>query len=330
MSPGPPVMAPRDLSQPLREVVYRVADNDTGQRLDAWIKGRVTWRSRSDIQRRIAEGRVLVDGRTARKNDRVQAGQEVKVLVDEGPATQVVPVDDIPLVVLLEDPWLIALDKAPGTVVHPVGRHVMDTIVNALHVRHHRGEGIPGAEPPMIVHRLDRDTSGVLVLAKDEEARKALGRDFETRRVQKTYLAVVTGIVEPDQGTIDLAIGPDPEGEIRLKVACVPDGRPSRTDFEVLRRGAGITLLRARPHTGRQHQIRVHLSTIGHPILGDRLYGHPGPVRVRDLDPGAQDPDRVLLDRQALHAETLRFRHPRTGDDVFLEAPLPLDLRSLV
>ena len=323
-------MSPRDLSRPRSEVTYRVPAEDQGKRLDSWLRSQVTWRSRADLQKRIAHGRVLVDGLPARKGARLLADQEVTVLVDEGPATDPVPLEDIPLRVVFEDPWLVVLDKAPGTVVHPVGRHVMDTIVNALHVRHHRGDGVPGKEPPMIVHRIDRDTSGVLVLAKDEEVRKTLGRDFEERRVEKSYLAVVSGPTRDDSGIIEAAIGPDPDSEIRLKVACVANGRPARTEWELVQRTELLSLLRCHPMTGRQHQIRVHLAEIGHPILCDRLYGDASPIRAGDLDPNARDPEHVLLDRQALHAERLLITHPVTGDPLQLEAPLPDDLAGLL
>jgi 23S rRNA pseudouridine1911/1915/1917 synthase len=322
-------VAHRDLSEPLREITYSVEPAEAGQRLDTWLQSRVSWRSRSDLQRRIAEGRVLVDGQPARKGAKLKPGQEVRVLVD-GPAAENVPVHEIPLRVIHEDQCIIVLDKAPGTVVHPVGRHVMDTIVNALHVRHHSGEGVPGPEPPMIVHRLDRETSGVLVFAKDDAVRRRLGADFEKRRVKKSYLAVVSGPVPDDSGTIDLPIGPDLTSEIKLKVACVADGKPSRTDYEIVRRTNLLSLVRCRPHTGRQHQIRVHLAALGHPILCDRLYGNPTAVTAAMLDPEAPDPGLVVLDRQALHAERLAITHPTTGETMSFESPLPADLAALV
>lgn len=321
---------PRDLSEPLKDVSFVVQTDEEGMRLDAWLQSRVSWRSRTDLQRRIRRGSVRVDGRTARKSHRLRAGQRITVDVDEGPATAEVPVDEIPIDVLFEDESIIVINKAPGTVCHPVGRHVMDTIINALHVRHHRGEGVRGEQAPMIVHRLDRDTSGVLVLAKSERARKDLGRDFEDRKVEKTYLAVVAGPVREARGTIEEPIGPDPDAEIRLKVACVEDGKPSRTDWELVRRTDLISLVRCYPRTGRQHQIRIHLATIGHPILCDRLYGDPSPVTAGVLDADARDPDRVLLDRQALHAERLVIRHPVTGETMHLSAPLPTDMAGLI
>jgi len=321
---------PRDLSEPLSEVAFLVKADETGARLDTWLQSRVSWRSRSDLQRRIHDGRVLVDGRPARKSTRLREGQEVRVAVDRGPATEEVPVEDIPIDVLYEDQWIIVLDKAPGIVVHPVGRHVMDTYVNALHARHQRGQGIPGDCAPMIAHRLDRDTSGVLVLAKSEHARRELGRDFEERRVEKTYLAVVSGPMRELTGTIDLPIGPDVSAEIRLKVACVDDGKPSRTDWELVRSTDLISLVRCYPRTGRQHQIRVHLAAIGHPVLCDRLYGDPSPITAGVLDPDAAVPDHVLLARQSLHAERLVIKHPITGALMTFTADLPGDMAAVI
>jgi 23S rRNA pseudouridine1911/1915/1917 synthase len=315
-------MALRDLSRAQTQVEYRAGAADAGRRLDAFLQEHVFWRSRTDLQRRIREARVLVDGKPARKNSRLQPGQVVTVFVDEVAAAAEVPVASIPIEILFEDEHLVALDKAAGTVVHPVGRHVLDTVINALHVRYREaGRDVV----PMIVHRLDRETSGVLVLAKNPEARKRLGAHFETRRVAKSYLAVVAGVVRDDRGAIDLPIGSDPHSEIRLKMACVPEGRPSLTEFEVLARGRGWSLVRCRPRTGRQHQIRVHLAAIGHPILADALYGTAGPMRGGDLDPDAPEPERILLARHALHAESLEFDHPATGARMRLEAPPPPD-----
>lgn len=321
-------MASRDLSQPIREVRYEVPPGDEGQRLDHWLSIRVSWRSRNDLQRRIRDGRILLDGRPARKSARLITGQTITVSVDEDPESDVAPLDQIPLRILHEDEWLVALDKTAGVVVHPVGRHVMDTLINALHA-HYRQAGDERTRP-MIVHRLDRDTSGVLVLAKSPEVRKQLGAAFEDRRVVKSYLALVAGRVGGEHGIIDAPIGPDLDAEIRLKVACVPGGKPSRTRFQVVGRRPAFTLLRCHPETGRQHQIRVHLAHLGHPILCDHLYGDPRPIRAGDLDPEASDPDRVILARQALHAEHLRFTHPVTQEPVDLRAPQPPDFAAVL
>lgn len=320
----------RDLSRPLEEVDFPVGPEDEGARLDVWIASRVTWRSRADLQKRILDGRILLDGRPGRKGERLRAGQVVRVFVDEGPALDEVPVERLPLDVIFEDEHLVVIDKRAGTVVHPVGRRVNDTLINALALRYRLEAG--DAEPiqPMIVHRLDQDTSGVLVFAKTIEARRVLGLDFEERRVEKVYLALVEGEPANDAGTIDAPIGPDLHSEIKIKVACVPGGKASRTDFEVLSRKGFTSLVRCMPKTGRQHQIRVHLAHLGHPILCDRLYGRPDPVTIADLDPRSKEGEHVLLARQALHAERLTITHPITGDEHTFTSELPDDLAFFV
>lgn len=320
----------RDLSKPRREISWRVEADDEGGRLDHWLSQRVPWRSRTDLQRRIAAGRVLVDGEVGRKGQRLRHGQEVRVLLEGNEEHIRKDVESIPLHVLHEDRHLIVIDKAPGHVVHPVGRHVTNTVLNALHVRHHLREHGPGEEPPMIVHRLDRDTSGVLVLAKNEEVRKALGRDFEERRVRKVYLALVEGAVTVDEGLIDEPIGADPNSDNKTRVACVPGGKPSRTHFQVVARAPRMSLVRCRPETGRQHQIRVHLGAIGHPILCDALYGRPEPVTAGSIHLPGLPAGETLLARQALHAERLTFTHPATGEEMDVHAPLAADMQTLV
>jgi 23S rRNA pseudouridine1911/1915/1917 synthase len=237
--------------------------------------------------------------------------------------------DEIPLEILFEDPWLIVLNKAAGSIVHPVGRHVNDTIVSALHVRFHAQPTKQGV-PPMIVHRLDRDTSGVLVLAKDEDVRKTLGLAFESRDVRKTYLAVVEGDIEETEFSVDKPIGPDPAGDSKILRACTDEGKAAVTHFERLEHHPKHTLLRCRPQTGRQHQIRVHLQFKGHPILCDRLYGKAEPVSAGDLSPNHPAPDVTVLDRQALHSESLSITHPVTGQSLLLYAPSPADLMRLL
>ncbi|HMS16129.1 MAG TPA: RluA family pseudouridine synthase [Planctomycetota bacterium] len=318
----------RDLSKPIEFVRFVVTAEEGGMRLDHLLAARVTWRSRTDVQRRILAGTVLVNGQPRRKATAVHSGDRIDVLVD-GPATEPTQMDAIPIQVIYEDDVLIVLNKAPGTVVHPVGRHVNDTLVNALHIRHHK-LGLSGAVPPMIVHRLDRDTSGVLVLAKDEQVRKILGSAFESREVRKTYLAIVRGEVVPASFHVNEPIGPHPTLDSKVMMACVQDGRPAETSFEVLERHASHTLLRCRPHTGRQHQIRVHLMHAGHPILCDHLYGQPGPLLASDLVDDHPDPHARLLSRQALHAESLEFEHPLTHEILRMEAELPADLACML
>jgi 23S rRNA pseudouridine1911/1915/1917 synthase len=316
-------VALKDLSKPTTEISRQVGDSEAGGRLDHVLAAWITWRSRNDLQERIRAGSVLVNGARAKAATRVKTGDTITVIVTPEPGARVDQAA-IPLRILHEEPLFVVLDKPAGAVIHPVGKYVLDTLMNVLHARY-RPEGIV----PMVVHRLDKDTSGVLVVAKDEAARKTLGAAFEGRDVAKEYLAIVAGTLAADR-TIDLPIGPDPSGFNKTKMACVPDGRPSRTEVRVEARFPSATLVRCIPHTGRQHQIRVHLAAIGHPILADALYGGRDAVTAADLGIAAPDPAEVLLSRQALHAARLDVPHPVTGARMVFEAPLAPDLDALL
>jgi 23S rRNA pseudouridine1911/1915/1917 synthase len=316
-------MALKDLSRPATEISRTVTDAEAGSRLDHVLAAWITWRSRSDLQARVRGGTVLLNGSTAKAASRPKAGDVVTVLVTP-PSGAAVDACSIPLRVLHEESLFLVLDKPPGAVIHPVGRYVLDTLMNVLHARYR-----PLGVVPMVVHRLDKDTSGVLVVAKDEKARKRLGAAFEEREVEKEYLAIVRGRMASDR-TIDLPIGPDPSGANRTKMACVQGGRPSLTAVRVERRFDRATLVRCVPHTGRQHQIRVHLAAIGHPILADALYGGGEAATAAELGIEGASVDDVVLDRLALHAGRLVVPHPETGRRLVFEAPLAADLRALV
>jgi 23S rRNA pseudouridine1911/1915/1917 synthase len=315
-------VALKDLSKPTTELSRGVSDSEAGERLDHVLAAWITWRSRNDLQERIRAGTVLVNGAPSKAAARVKAGDKITVIVTPEPGARV-DGDSIPLRILHEEPLFVVLDKPAGAVIHPVGKYVLDTLMNVLHARY-QPEGIV----PMVVHRLDKDTSGVLVVAKDEAARKTLGAAFEGRDVAKEYLALVGGAVAADQ-TVDLPIGPDPSGVNKTKMACVPGGRPSRTEVRVEERFARATLVRCIPYTGRQHQIRVHLAAIGHPILADALYGGRECVTAADLGITSRDPAEILLARQALHAARLDVPHPATRARMVFEAPLAPDLEAL-
>ncbi|HGY92824.1 MAG TPA: RluA family pseudouridine synthase [Planctomycetes bacterium] len=311
----------RDLSLPLKRFVFRVEDEEDGLRLDHALMDRIHWRSRSDLQARIRRGGVLVNEQPAKASRRLQTGDEIAVLIrpedlpDQDPAR-------VPLSVLHEDEDVIVLNKAPGVLVHPIGRHVLDTLVNALWLRFKKsGETGRGVEPH-VVQRLDRNTSGVLILAKTRAAKIALQDVFENRLAQKTYLAWVEGRPDVDAGSIRAPLARDQEGEIRIRMKVDPAGAPSHTEFEVLERHPDASLVRFHLHTGRQHQIRVHAAHLGHPLLADPLYGDPRDVGVEgDAEP--------RLGRQALHAERLVLPHPSGRGDLDIRAPLPNDLSSL-
>lgn len=307
---------PADLSQVPTEVTWEVGEEEAGQRLDAFLVPRLTWRSRTSIVSLIQSGDVSVDGEPcARKGRKLKQGEGVAVAVPppDEPVRHEALGRELASRILFEDAHLIAVDKPPGLVVHPVGRTRVNTLIQGLHwLVAHSGRDVPGGLP-RICHRLDRDTSGVLVLAKSTPARVALQRVFEGRTVQKTYLAFVQGET-PDAETLEAPIGSDPESEIELKMAVRPDGLPARTRYRVQARYPGVTALEVALDTGRQHQIRVHLAHAGFPLLGDVLYG-AGP-----------DP---RIGRQALHAQVLELPHPIGGQPLRLEAPEPADLLAL-
>ena len=274
---------------------------EAGERLDRIVAQHLDM-SRSAVQRIIQEGLLLVDGETSSPAYKVRGGERVEARVpDEGLLPQEI---DVPVV--FEDDHVVVVDKPAGLVVHPGAGNRSGTLVNALLSR-----GIAGGEDPDrpgVVHRLDRDTSGLMVLAKGEPAYSKLVEMMAGRRVGRVYRAVVMGEGLPETGTVDSPVGRDPDNPTLMAVGV---GRPAVTHFEVLKEAAGHTMLRVRLETGRTHQIRVHLSAIGHPVYADPLYGTPVPGR-----------------RLWLHAERLTFVHPVSGEELEFESSLPEDLRE--
>lgn len=282
------------------------ATEHAGVRLDAFLSadGALT---RSQAARLIAEGRVRVNGKPAAKSARLSGGETVTVDVPQLRETALPP-QDIPLDVVYEDDDVIVVNKPTGLVVHPAPGHPDGTLVNAL--LHHCGDslsGIGGEKRPGIVHRIDRDTSGLIIAAKNDAAHLALSAQLKDHSLSRTYECLVTGNMKQDSGTVDAPIGRSSAD--RKKMAVVPTGRRAVTHWEVVARYPGVTHLRCRLETGRTHQIRVHMAYIGHPILGDTVYGAKKEV------PG--------LTGQCLHAVGLRFLHPRTHEVVELSCPLP-------
>ena len=281
---------------------------DAGLRLDAFLAARGAARSRSAAQRLIDAGAVSVDGERRAKNHRVAAGQQVTV---EGEAADGADGQAPEFEIVYEDADLMVVDKPAGLVTHPAPGHRGPTLAGAL-----GGRAAGGADPERagIVHRLDRDTSGLLVVTKTEEAHKALSGALKARQVTREYLALVTGRVDTESGTIDAPIGRD---RTRRTVVSTRSDRPRHavTHFQTLERLPATTLLRVRLETGRTHQIRAHLAAIGHPVCGDAQYG--GGACGRELG----------LERQFLHAEKLMFSHPRSGEPLVCESKPPVDLR---
>ena len=286
------------------------------ERLDRFLTERCAGMSRSRIKRLIEDGEVLVDGRPVNAGYRLRAGQLVEMSVSEPEPTKIAA-QSISLHVLHEDDELLVVDKPAGMPVHPGAGHPDSTLVNATlglssgDIDNIQGD-VGGARRAGLVHRLDMDTSGVIVVAKTDRAHAHLSAQFKSRTVRKRYIALVQGWPEPPEAVIEAPIGRDPDN--RKRMAIVEDGRESTTLYRTLRRYARTALVEAWPRTGRTHQIRVHLASVSHPVVGDATYGH-APVS-RD---GA-------IGRQFLHAASLEFEHPATGDRVRFEAQLPEDL----
>jgi 23S rRNA pseudouridine1911/1915/1917 synthase len=316
----------RDLSRPITEFVFTVNLPEEGTRLDVLLRVHFPWRSREHFRRMVERGDVTVDGAVRKASTRLRKGDVVRVKIPVQPdAPERESADG--LVVLHEDEALVAIDKPAGVVAHPTGRIRHGTLINRLHARYRRAGEPTGDVVPRLAHRLDRDTSGVVLVVKDRRVDAEVTRSFFRREVEKTYLALVEGAPAGDHGRIDLAIGPAPEADTKLQMAVRPDGLPALTRWRVRERFARHAFVELEPRTGRTHQLRVHLAAIGHPIVCDHLYGDLRPLRRSSLDPGVPPAeDAVLLDRLALHAHRLVLRHPVSGEDLALESPIPRDL----
>ena len=279
-----------------------------GLRADQFLAAALDGLTRSAAQRLLEEGRVLCQGKALKKNDRLKEGVPLTVVIPDPTPVEIAP-QDIPLDVVYEDEDVIVVNKPVGLVVHPAPGHPDGTLVNAL--LYHCGQslsGINGEIRPGIVHRIDRDTSGLLIVAKNDAAHLSLAEQLQDHSLYRAYEAVVLGGFREDEGTISLPIARHPTDRKKM---CVDwkNGRPAVTHWTVLERFPGYTHIQCRLETGRTHQIRVHLASIGHPLLGDVVYGAKKPV------PG--------LAGQCLHARRLSFVHPRTGERVTVECPLP-------
>lgn len=278
-----------------------------GERIDLLLARACPQLTRSSAQRLLEEGAVLLEGGPVKKNRRTVPGEEYTLLLPDPEPLDLLP-QDIPLEVVYEDADVIVVNKPVGMVVHPAPGHPDGTLVNAL--LYHCGNslsGINGTLRPGIVHRIDRDTSGLVIAAKNDAAHLALGAQLADHSLYREYHAVCVGRLREDAGTVDAPIGRHPVD--RKKMAVDPKGRRAVTHWEVLARYPGRTYIKCRLETGRTHQIRVHMASLGHPLLGDTIYGARRPV------PG--------LAGQCLHAKVLSFLHPRTGERVTVECPLP-------
>ena len=312
---------------PAAETFY-VYPDQAGKRLDQFLKFRLRWRSRTKVQELIEEREVTAGGARLDRSYRVKAGEEIRLPLP-APPPDAFRIHEIPLEILYEDDLLIIVNKPPDLVVHPAGKHKYDTLINALHLRYRNLKDPEKDVIPKLAHRIDRETSGVLIAYKMRRHERKSPVVFERTDAQKEYLAIAEGAMEKDAGVIDLPIGREPD-DGRNTALCIVTaaGRPAQTGYEVIERFDSFTFLRCRLFTGRMHQIRVHLKAIGHPIVCDKSYGVRTELRRSDLRPVAQgEEDAVLLARQALHAHRITFSHPTAGKVMTIEAPLPEDMR---
>ncbi len=302
-------------------MIFHASSEDAGVRLDRFLSSKSPDISRTRLQRYIKEGRVLVNGtRVAVPRTRISEGDEVAVNVPAPRPLSLEP-QAITLDIVFEDQDIIVVNKPAGMVVHPGAGHESGTLVHAL--LHHCSdlEGIGDALRPGIVHRLDMDTSGLIIIAKNSMAHHSLISQFAERTTSKRYVAIVAGYLRDKSGTIDAPVGRHPVHRKKM-AANVRNGREAVTHWKVLKELKGASIIEARIVTGRTHQIRVHMASIGHPLLGDSLYGGPAIVKLQGKS--------VNVARQMLHAAYLRVRHPGTGETVEWEVPLPPDMQAVL
>ena len=281
------------------------------RRLDHYLSQRGLGLSRSQVQRLIQEGWVLLNGAVPKTSDRVQVGDRIVVTIPPPTPSEMTP-EAIPLSIVYQDGELLVVDKPAGLTVHPSAGHPSHTLVNALLALYPDLPGIGGQRRPGIVHRLDKDTSGLMIVAKTTQAHLQISQQIKERRIRKGYLALMTGRLDPEQGLIDAPIGRDPRN--RKQMAVIQGGRDARTLYKVLRHFDGFTYVEVYPETGRTHQIRVHFASLGHPLVGDGVYGRKS----------------HLLPHHFLHAHLLGFYHPTSSDYLEFTLPLPPDLEEVM
>jgi len=309
-------MKEADGEPPVRESIRQqlyVAPEEAGERVDRYVVRHLPELSRATVQRLLASGEILVNHAPVKASYRLEEGDRVDVAL---PMPTVPEPEPLPLDIVYEDPYLAVLNKPAGLVVHPAHGHAGGTLLNALLARYPELQAWPVEEGwPGLVHRLDRDTSGLLIIARTPEARDALRVQFKARTVSKIYLALVIGQPRLERARIEAPIARHPQDRKRMAVV-KEGGRPASTEYRVLEYLGGYALLEVQPETGRTHQIRVHLAAIGYPVAGDRLYGPPR--------------QRLPLDRLFLHASRLTFYHPISGQEIMFTALLPPDLQAIL
>jgi 23S rRNA pseudouridine1911/1915/1917 synthase len=324
------------LSESTTQFEYQVIDAEHGQRIDSVLALQLNAYSRVFLRKVIQEGGARVDGQVVKPSFRVRAGQQIVLHLPPPPADGPLP-EAIDLKILYEDDALLAIDKPAGMVVHPAKGNWSGTLASAL--AHHFQElsDVGGPTRPGIVHRLDRDTSGVILIAKTNWMHLKLSEQFESRQVQKEYFAIVVGDLQLDRDIIKQPIGPHPYQRDKMAIRRNhPESREAETFYEVINRFKGFCAVRVQPKTGRTHQIRVHMDFLGTPILCDRLYAGHSQITRGELSrrlaqglPPRPDDDEIVLQRQALHARRIEFIHPFHQTPISIESPLPSDLQEL-
>lgn len=291
---------------------FQIADGDAGKRLDRYLVERLPKEfSRAHIQKLISNGHVILDGSQAKNSHRLNAGESIEVTIP-APAASFMEPEDIPIDIVYEDGELLVVNKPPDMVVHPAPGNYTGTLVNALLHHCKNLSGIGGVSKPGIVHRIDKGTSGLLLVAKTDNAHKALSKQFKDKTIRRVYTAVVRGVIELDNGTVELPIGRSHDDRKKMAVK-FEDSKDAVTRYKVLERFEDSTMLQLVLGTGRTHQIRVHMSHIGHPIVGDEKYGY-----------------KAGIARPALHAKTIGFIHPKTKEYMEFTSELPSDMVKLI
>ncbi len=328
---SPPVTAGSSRSEPIH---IDVKIRSEGMRLDRYLVQNFLDFSRSLFQGAINAGNVTVNGKPAKASYKVRHGDQLDIQLPAPTHDTPIP-EDIPLDVLYEDEWLALVNKPSDMVVHPAKGNWSGTLVNALQFRFAALSNANGTYRAGIVHRLDRDTSGVILIAKEEHTHRDLAAAFAQRRVFKEYAAVTSGELDRDSDYIEARIKHHPHDRVKMLAttdADDADAKDACSFYEVVERFRGHTFVKVQPRTGRTHQIRIHLASVGCPVLADKVYGGRDRVMLSDLNgqfPGGEG-DRAIISRQALHAFRLRFQHPRTGKWIESEAPMPADMMGLL